>query len=560
MDRTVYKREYMRRKRAAQKAAKTPVTAFFAFDTIKDTPGGRYAADIDGAAFYDGANVVKVKGIDDFFKKLRTRAGAWRIITPQLGRLSHFIAAYALKSGLFSTPGIPQRGEFKISVNRWNDVVAAEVNPDGYAIVFEDFSALTPHLSRLWQRAPQGPISGSPLIDFYNAREHFIKGFYNATGVDISGCKTSSGAAMHVLMSMYGSSPVYARDAFAGDYPVLPAGLPEALRAGQAYKAGLNYAAPDAWTYRGAVTVADRHSAYPYVVANFKLPFGAPAFYSGAAAIPSDKYIIYHVTALDASIKADRLPLFALKDASRAGSTYREKIAFYGEQELYIDMYDLQLLIENYDIKFFTYDRFIAFNHAINPALKEFMNWGYKLKSDPKTAETGKTMINGLIGRFGVMPERRQTYFKNGKITHASPVKGADGYLPLAIAVNSIMRLLQARIIKENKDIYLYGDTDSLFFKATEYPLPGIKFGEKMGEFSWQYWQEFYFFGRKQYILKSGRVVKKVFAGLPEKDITDDNIKELIESGRTEVETDGLRLNADYTISPKKVKYLITRY
>ena len=47
---------------------------------------------------------------------------------------------------------------------------------------------------------------------------------------------------------------------------------------------------------------------------------------------------------------------------------------------------------------------------------------------------------------------------------------------------------------------------------------------------------------------------------MPEKDITDENIKELIESGHTEVETDGLRLNADYTVSPKKVKYLITRY
>lgn len=560
MDRTVYKREYMRRKRAAQKAAKTPVTAFFAFDTIKDTPGGRYAADIDGAAFYDGANVVKVKGIDDFFKKLRTRAGAWRIITPQLGRLSHFIAAYALKSGLFSTPGTPQRGEFKISVNRWNDVVAAEINPDGYAIVFEDLSALTPHLSRLWQRVQQDrPTVGNPLIEFYNARKGFIESFNKATDVDISGCKTASGAAKRVLMSVYGSSPAYARDAFAGDYPALPAGLPEALRAGQAYKAGLNYAAPDAWIYHDAVTVADRHSAYPYVVANFKLPFGAPAFYSGAAAIPSDKYIIYHVTTLVASVKADGVPLFALKDASRPGSTYRDKIAFYGERELYIDMYDLQLLTENYEIELYTYDRFIAFNHAVNPALKEFMNWGYKLKSDLDTAETGKIMINGLIGRFGVMPERRQTYFKNGKITLASPVKGSDGYLPLAIAVNSIMRLLQARIIRANKDIYLYGDTDSLFFKGTP-DAPGLKYGDKMGEFSAEYWQEFYFFGRKQYILKSGKVVKKVFAGLPEKDITDENIKELIESGRTEVETDGLRLNADYTVSPKKVKYLITRY
>lgn len=560
MDRREYRREYMRRRRAAEKAAKTPLLSVITFtlrDGVKPSESG-LKNDIDGL-LYDGT-AYPLHGVADLWRLCALTPR--RCVVAGLNRLSHFIVAEAERRGFKSTPGKPLAGEYNIYVDRWNEVKSVKFNIDGTSSSFEDLSALTPHLGEL---ALKSFITAKEL---YYERQRFIESFKALTDVDLTDVKTASQAAIATLLTFYNTDKRRAAAAFKEDYPTLPDDLAERFRAGQAYKAGLNFAAPNAFDYHGDVVVADKHSAYPYIVSAYRLPYGLPRMTTAAERaaygwhIDGTKYNVYEVKELVIKLKPDGVPAFAVKDNAVIGPRARKDFAFFGEYPLYIDTFELELIKDNYDVKLFTYDKVYAFNRGVNPAFKKLVDFGYILKSNPDTRETGKTLINGIIGRFGAMSERRATYIKDGAMYRTTAVKSSGGYLPLAMAVNSATRLLQARAIKANRAAYLYGDTDSIFLKATlygvNYVAAGISWGNNIGEFSKKYYDKFFYFGKKQYLLYSlERGYKKVFAGIPGEAITDKNIAELIQNGRTTVEYDSVKLNDDYTISPCKARTLI---
>lgn len=560
MDRREYRREYMRRRRAVEKAAKTPPLSIITF-TLRDglTPSeSGLKNDIDGL-LYDGMS-YNLHGVADLWRLCSISSR--RVIVAGLNRLSHFIVAEAERNSFRSTPGAAKPGEYNIYVDRWNEVKSVKLNIDGKLSSFEDLNALTPHLAEL---ATKTSITAKEL---YDERTGFIERFKTLTGIDLTGVKTASQAAMATLLTFYNADKRRAAAAFKEDYPKLLDDLAERFRAGQAYKAGLNVAAADAYDYHGDVVVADKHSAYPYIVRTCRLPYGLPSVTTGKQRERSGerpdvtKYNVYEVKELIIKLKPDGVPAFSVKDNAVIGPRVRKDFAFFGDYPLYIDTFELELIKDNYDVKLFTYDKVYAFNRGVNPAFKKLVDFGYSLKSNPETRETGKTLINGIIGRFGAMSERRATYIKDGTMYRTTAVKTSGGYLPLAMAVNSATRLLQARAIKANRAAYLYGDTDSIFLKATlygvNYVASGISWGNNIGEFSKKYYDKFFYFGKKQYLLYSREHgYKKVFAGIPGEAITDKNIAELIQNGRTTVEYDSVKLNDDYTISPCKVHTLI---
>lgn len=560
MGRREYRREYMRRRRAAEKAAKTPPLTVLTF-TLRDglTPSeSGLKNDIDGQLYDETAHLFH--GVADLARLCEVAPR--RFVVAGLNRLSHFIVAEAERCSFRSTPGAPSPGEYNIYVDRWNEVKSVKLNINGRISCFEDIGALTPHL---------GELAEKPFItakELYEERTRFIESFKTLTGVDLTDVKTASQAAIATLLTFYDTDKRRAAAAFKEDYPTLPDDLAERFRVGQAYKAGLNFAAADAYEYHGDVVVADKHSAYPYIVSAYRLPYGLPRVTTAAQRARSGerpdvtKYNVYEVKELVIKLKPDGVPAFSVKDNAVIGPRARKDFAFFGEYPLYIDTFELELIKDNYDVKLLTYDKVYAFNRGVNPAFKKLVDFGYRLKSNPETRETGKTLINGIIGRFGAMSERRATYIKDGAMYRTTAVKSSGGYLPLAMAVNSATRLLQARAIKANRAAYLYGDTDSIFLKATlygvNYVAAGISWGNNIGEFSKNYYDKFFYFGKKQYLLYSREHgYKKVFAGIPGEAITDKNIAELIQNGRTTVEYDSVKLNDDYTINPCKAHTLI---
>lgn len=250
-------------------------------------------------------------------------------------------------------------------------------------------------------------------------------------------------------------------------YPLLTKAEDKFIR--NAYRGGYCYLNPECFGKVISGKVYDINSMYPYILKNYKLPYGYGYYKKGK---PSSSGLWVARVAMSFSLRSGKLP--TIPDSSFFNSEYMANSR--GEMiTMYITNYDWDIIREHYDIDDIKWVDYYSYKSFKNESLSKYVDYFNEMKTTAtKDGNKGqrtiaKLFMNNLVGKFGTRPEREISipvgcdryglrYIENVK-TETDPI-----YIPLSVFVNSIGRSI---IIKDAQKAYeagkfIYCDTDSL--------------------------------------------------------------------------------------------------
>lgn len=270
------------------------------------------------------------------------------------------------------------------------------------------------------------------------------------------------------------------------------------------YRGGFTYVEPrfaDVDVY-GGISV-DYNSMYPSMLISNRYPVGAPRLFAGRYAPPGER-----ATRAPVSVEPDAADRPAWNDAvelyiQRLTCAFRLKpdgvpmiqlrnSGFYGDHEyvretvepvtISLTCVDMQLLFENYDVDVYDWLGGYAFRTEDGSVLfGDYVDYWGSIKRASKGAmrTLAKLMLNNIYGKFATNPD----------VTGKRPVLGEDGvvrwelgdpetrdpvYIPVGTFCTAYARRTLIHAIHENRDRFIYCDTDSMHLAGLEDPK-GIK-------------------------------------------------------------------------------------
>lgn len=310
----------------------------------------------------------------------------------------------------------------------------------------------------------------------------------------------------------------------------------------------------------------DVNSLYPYVMhsmSGFRYPIGKPHHWKGNG-IPSilkdkTKYFFVKVKCRF-YIKYNHLPFIKIKhslvypDKHLETSDYFDKASnkyypsYYDVHEkkvveakpiLYLTMWDLKLLFNQYHVKefevlegFWFYTKIGMFDQYIDKYM------GIKQKEAGALMQWAKLMSNNGYGKYATSTDAsyKVARLEDNRIkftTNRQINKNKGGYIPIGSAITSHARYIEITAAQNNyygsdKPGFAYADTDSLHINLISMiDLKGIELDSKeYGKFKKEsHWKQAIFIRQKSYIEvvdeKNGQLLKEneieiVCAGMPE--------------------------------------------
>ena len=270
-------------------------------------------------------------------------------------------------------------------------------------------------------------------------------------------------------------------------------------------------------------TEYDVNSMYPSVMLDEFLPYGEPDHFFGEfdKTIKRKPMYFQRVIIDKLLLKDDGIPCIRNKEAM----VYYEVAE---NVELVLNSIDIEMLFDNYNVEGIKY----VDGYRFNGRRKMFNNFINKWAEKKKAAADGsfermyaKLMLNSTFGKFASRTDRMPSKYRksNGKLIRYKHVlgkkrrEGNSVYAPVGSYITSYARQRLIKAIKENKENFIYSDTDSMYVKgeATGIEIDKAKFGAWKEEFKFT---RMTIIGKKQYCVeKTDGSVKVVLAGIPDK-------------------------------------------
>ena len=299
----------------------------------------------------------------------------------------------------------------------------------------------------------------------------------------------------------------------------------------------------------------DVNSMYPSVMMNEKFPTGKAVPFTGKYESHKKDFLGFEIEGL--YFQKVRISSISLKEGHYACIKSQADIWEYDEEyitnqtnvELILNSVDLEILEENYDVDGITYLGGYSFDATHGEDLfGKFINKWMKIKVECEKAgdEFGrfyaKLMLNSCYGKFATRTDKKVYHYvrtPNGITRTAAFGKkqGSAVYAPVGAYITSYARKKLLQAINNNKESYLYGDTDSIYVKgeAKGIEIDANKLGAWKKEFSFK---NMAIVGKKMYCVeKLDGKVKTVLAGVPDEekdalirtycDFTAENIRSL---------------------------------
>lgn len=515
-DRREYMREYKRRYRATHGIEKHDGDAFLSLSCISvekaDKRGGGL---IDAwALVWDNTDEMTGADLTSLFNAFKAVKRKNTVYVCNLKVWARFLVKYAADNGFKVSDDTTIKNTYRLNVNGVGDWLGFEINNGGERTFVKNFSEIirTP-LDKAFNDFCDGDLKPlSEPIQTARAMQLIMRNFKSSLlqlsqGIPFS-ANTISGYAQKLCEIIAGKGcPEYGKQLFKSVFPSISREIADEFRAAKVYRSGWNYLNTKALEYRGAGYVLDVHSFYPSIYAKM-LPFGQPTkcnFYDFEHIIIAGKYCIFHVLELGADLKVGGVPTIQIISDPDAGTKYLTHINYTGGLPFFLDSNDIESLYNNYDIKFLTIDYYYQFNIKQIDFLTTYAHRLYNLKlcaSGSAIGAAAKYLLNSLSGRFGINPYRNEVDIIKNKSYAATKTNyvGELGYLPAAIFINSMGRRIISDLARENKDIFLYSDTDSIFIKGDEVPPNLAKLiGDNLGDFGVKRFTACKFFGLKCY-------------------------------------------------------------
>lgn len=254
-------------------------------------------------------------------------------------------------------------------------------------------------------------------------------------------------------------------------FPILDSAIDNFCR--EAYHGGLCVVNPLFKNKKvGKGKVFDVNSLYPFANSQFPLPFGQPKWFDGQYKDNLMYPLFFQKILVDCKLKDGHIPCIILKGGGRyVKNTYLENTN--GEMiEKVLTKYDLELLLEHYEIFSIKYCGGYMFKASEN-IFKSFFENLFKDKEEAtkngnKSKRTlTKMKMNSLGGKFGTNPisrRKKPIYDKVDGIIRYKYIEEIKKtvYVPVIAYVTAIGRYITATAIHDNIERFLYCDTDSI--------------------------------------------------------------------------------------------------
>ena len=244
-------------------------------------------------------------------------------------------------------------------------------------------------------------------------------------------------------------------------------------------------------------TSYDINSMYPAQMLHRYMPYGFPVSFEGKY-VPSEKYPIY-IQRLKCSFacKEDGIPMISSKKAFISKENIYIKYSYDMKRELILSSPDLELFFDNYDVwdiewlggvmftamkgveitpeqaSTMTVDEVIEQDGQGSYFYDYVKKWRYIKEHEPSgtpARDYAKRMLNALYGAMASNPERKSSvpYLTEDGIVKYNIVdsdSGKTAYLPAGVFITAWSRYFLIKTIKQNKDRFIYCDTDSMYLK-----------------------------------------------------------------------------------------------
>ena len=326
-----------------------------------------------------------------------------------------------------------------------------------------------------------------------------------------------------------------------------------------AYKGGFVYVNPkyqNKWV--GSGVVYDSNSMYPYCMTK-ELVASKPKYFEGDYNdLPQDvkDYFPMYIQRLRimCTLKENGIPTIQIKkNLSFNPTEYQREITEV--TELTLTSIDLKLLLMNYDIDFIQYlDGYMFVTSHI--LFKKYVETFYEEKRTSTGAkrQRAKLFLNNLYGKMATNPVNLTKQPFLDKETNSVDYKTIDGedkktiYIPVACFITAWARWTLINAILNNRDRFLYCDTDSIHLLGTE-PAKDIEIDNyKLG--AWKEESRFtkaIFIKPKTYCEVNGDDVNVKCCGMPQ------NIKDEFEEHRLDVNEFKIGFTSNEKLLPKRV-------
>ena len=266
---------------------------------------------------------------------------------------------------------------------------------------------------------------------------------------------------------------------------------------------------------------------YPSVMKKYPYPCGVPILFEGEYEYDKQYPLYVQRMVVEFSLKEDGIPCIQLKGKGFYGQHeyVRETIS---PVEITVTSVDWEIMQRMYDIDVIEYAGGYKFQQRTGMFDAYIDYWGHvKETSTGGMRQLAKLMLNNLYGKFATNPDVTSkhpvmidgtVHYVLGDAEYRDPV-----YLPVGTFCTAYARRELLFAIMDNRDRFVYCDTDSMHLLGTETPI-GIPIDDK-ALCNWKVEGEFHrakHLRTKAYIWDLNGRFSVTCAGMP------DSVKELV--------------------------------
>ena len=263
--------------------------------------------------------------------------------------------------------------------------------------------------------------------------------------------------------------------------------------------------------------VFDENSLYPYCMVNFDYPVGKPSLiwegeYPKEYEIFRKHRYLFYCIRTRFTVKPGAFPFIKIKNDFRFKQN-ETPTKVENNVVLVLNETDMELFKKCYDIDYLEYIGGVAFQKESGASLfGDYIHKLYDIKqsSDGVVKHTAKMLLNNLGGKFGAGTDSTHYVYDHSNDTLRVKYEWnrRGSYIPVASAMTAYARKMTMTAAIENKDRFIYSDTDSLHLDGTEIP-ESLKIGNDLGE--WKIEDTFtngFYTGQKVYSFKADKIHK----------------------------------------------------
>lgn len=397
-----------------------------------------------------------------------------------------FILDYLMRCGYTYCERNPGRGQFSALISSKGKFYQLEVCfGNGVNVIFQDSLKVFPMTVARIAKTFNLPEQKGDL-DYRKYREpgHKITEeelYYISHDVQIVARALQQNFAQGLDKMTIGANAMeffkqqFGKKAFKTYFPTLSLEADSDIR--KAYRGGFTYVEPKyAGVEIGEGISVDYNSMYPSVMKKYPYPCGAPVIFEGKYEYDPAYPLYVQRMVVEFSLKPEGVPMLQLKNKGFYGNHeyVRETVA---PVEITVTSVDWEIMQRMYDVDVLMYAGGYKFA-ARKGLFDEYIDyWGHvKETSTGGLRQLAKLMLNNLYGKFATNPdvtgkvpvydsEEGIVRYVLGEEETRDPV-----YIPVGVFCTAYARRELLFAILDNRERFVYCDTDSLHLLGTEQP------------------------------------------------------------------------------------------